>query len=161
MIKKKKFFRLATIQFFMITIMGKSIFFKLYRRPLFVSESERLPLINKRLEETRRYKFVPDSKLFVFSNNNKWRHFTKTASAGLANHLGTFSSALIYQASTILYVRSACKLRARRTECKSVFFQNDKLLAKDRGLSGLKGRGFGDSATCRPSEYHWKTIVNI
>jgi len=34
-------------------------------------------------------------------------------------------------------------------------------LAKDRGLSGLKGRGFGDSATCRPSEYHWKTIVNI
>ena len=52
-------------------------------------------------------------------------------------------------------VRSACKLRARRTEYKSVFFfKRHKLLVKDRGLSGLKGRGFGDSATCRPSEYH-------
>ncbi len=44
---------------------------------------------------------------------------------------------------------------------KVFFFKRYKLLAKDRGLSGLKGRGFGDSATCRPSEFHWKTIVNI
>ncbi len=52
-------------------------------------------------------------------------------------------------------VRSAHKLRARRTLSKSVFFfKRHKLLAKDRGLFGLKGRGFGDSATCRPSEYH-------
>ncbi len=54
----------------------------------------------------------------------------------------------------IYKVRSACKLRARRTEYKSVFFLRHKLLAKVWGLSGLKGRGFGDSATCRPSEYH-------
>ncbi len=48
---------------------GKINFFKLYRRLLFMNESERLPLINKRLEETRRDKFVPDSKLLVLSNN--------------------------------------------------------------------------------------------
>ena len=52
-------------------------------------------------------------------------------------------------------VRSACKLRARRTVCKSVFFSNDiNCWRKIRGLFGLKGRGLGDSATCRPGKYH-------
>ena len=70
-------------------------------------------------------------------------------------YIRTYPNSILNPISYIYIVRSARKLRARRTVCKSVFFfKRHKLLAKDRGLSGLKGRGFGDSATCRPSEYH-------
>jgi hypothetical protein len=111
----------------MITMIGKSIFFKLYRRPLFVNESERLPLINKRLEETRRYKFVPDSNLqyciYYLAVINKRRHFTKTASSGLVNHLGTFFSALTYQASTILYFYRGNNMEKAHFCCRLFWIQ--------------------------------------
>ena len=46
--------------------------------------------------------------------------------------------------------------------CVKVFFPNDiNCWRKIRGLFGLKSRGLGDSATCRPARNHWKTIVNI
>ncbi len=45
---------------------------------------------------------------------------------------------------------------------KVFFFQKTEAVDERFGAySGLKSRGLGDSATCRPGRNHWKTIVNI
>ncbi len=70
-----------------------------------------------------------------------------------------YSNTYVHNTSILL---GAHKLRARRTVCKSVFFSKDISCDERFGAySGLKSRGLGDSATCRPGRNHWKTIVNI